>query len=120
MNLLNPCSVTMNSIGVPSPLLMKSFRASKAFPSFTCCCSRSSESEEEKQRVSLSGIVNEQVEELLSREENKSLLDGLEKATLRVEMAKRQLAIIQKQELAAKQFKDYVNQLEGKASEVCM
>ncbi|MED6143184.1 hypothetical protein PIB30_004274 [Stylosanthes scabra] len=128
MGVLNPCTlVLMNSIAVPSPSLplIKSFRASpKAFPSLTCFCSinnsNSSESEEEKrkERVSLSGIVNEQVEELLSKEENKSLLDGLEQASLRVEMAKKQLAFIEEQELAAKKFRDYVNKLEGQASEI--
>ena len=64
-------------------------------------------------------MVDEQVQELLRRKENKALLDGLEKASLRVEMAKRELAEIQKQELAAKQFSDYAKLLEGKASEVC-
>lgn len=67
----------------------------------------------------LSSMVGEQVEELLNREENRSLLDGLEKASMRVEIAKKQLAEIEKQELELKRFKDYVSQLENRASEVC-
>ncbi|XP_027358202.1 uncharacterized protein LOC113867235 isoform X2 [Abrus precatorius] len=63
-------------------------------------------------------MVDEQVEELLSRKENKVLLDGLEKASQRVEMAKRELALIQKQEISVKQFKDYVTQIEDKVLEI--
>ena len=63
-------------------------------------------------------MVGEQIEELLNKEENRSLLDGLEKASMRVEIAKRQLAEIEKQELELKRFKDYINQLESRASEV--
>ncbi|KAJ7945091.1 Homer protein [Quillaja saponaria] len=66
----------------------------------------------------VSGVVGEQVEELLSKEENRVLLDGLEKASQRVEIAKRELAEIERQELAAKQFRDYINQVEGRASEI--
>lgn len=66
----------------------------------------------------LSGMVDEQVQELLSKKENRVLLDGLEKASLRVEMARKELALIEEQELAAKQFREYINQLEGKAMEV--
>ncbi|KAL1318982.1 hypothetical protein AAHE18_15G244800 [Arachis hypogaea] len=124
MKVLNPCTlVLMNSIAVPSRSLpfIKSFRASsKSFPPLTCFCSinNSNSSESEEKRVSLTGIVNEQVGELLSKEENKSILDGLEKASLRVDMAKKQLAIIEEQELAAKKFRDYVNKLERQASEI--
>ncbi|XP_010448614.1 PREDICTED: uncharacterized protein LOC104731055 [Camelina sativa] len=67
---------------------------------------------------SLSGIARNQVEELLSREENKGLLDGLEKASLRVEIAKRELEEIERQEIEAKLLQDYVNQLESRASEI--
>lgn len=66
----------------------------------------------------LSGMVDERVEELLNKEENRVLLDGLEKATQRVEMAKRELAEIEKQEIEAKMTRDYINQLEAKASEI--
>ncbi|CAL5437895.1 unnamed protein product [Camellia sinensis] len=65
----------------------------------------------------LSGMVDERVEELLNREENRVLLDGLEKATQRVEIARRELAEIQKQEIEAKQLREYVNQLESRTSE---
>uniref|UniRef100_A0A2N9FZC2 Homer protein n=1 Tax=Fagus sylvatica TaxID=28930 RepID=A0A2N9FZC2_FAGSY len=66
----------------------------------------------------LAGMVDKQVDEFLNREENRVLLDGLEKASQRVEMAKRELAEIEKQELEAKQMRDYINQLESQASEI--
>ncbi|KAL7160612.1 hypothetical protein ABFS83_01G107900 [Erythranthe nasuta] len=67
----------------------------------------------------LSGMVNESViDELLYKEENRVLLDGLEQASRRVEMAKRDLAEIEKQEIEAKIMRDYINQLESKASEI--
>ncbi|CAH8275540.1 unnamed protein product [Arabidopsis lyrata] len=69
-------------------------------------------------KKSLSGIVGNQVEELFSREENKNLLDGLEKASLRVEIAKRELEEIERQESEAKLLQDYVNQLESRAAEI--
>ncbi|XP_010538852.1 PREDICTED: uncharacterized protein LOC104813055 [Tarenaya hassleriana] len=82
-------------------------------------CRSSSESSGDRDlKDSLSGIVGKQVEELLSREENKGLLDGLEKASMRVEMARRELAEIERQELEAKLLQDYVNQLETRASEI--
>lgn len=64
-------------------------------------------------------MVDERVDGILNREENKVLLDGLEKASQRVDVAKRELAEIEKQELEAKQLRDYINQLETRASEVC-
>lgn len=83
-------------------------------------CSNSSENGEMGNlKDALTGIVDERVEELLKREENRVLLDGLEKATLRVEMAKKELAEIERQELEAKLLKDYITQLETRTSEVC-
>ena len=67
----------------------------------------------------ISGLVGEQVEELLNREENRVLLDGLEKASQRVEKARRELAEIERQELEAAQLRNYINQLESRAAEVC-
>lgn len=58
------------------------------------------------------------MEELLKREENRELLDGLEKASQRVENAKRELAEIERQELEAKLVRDYITQLESRASEI--
>ncbi|XP_068305639.1 uncharacterized protein [Pyrus communis] len=69
-------------------------------------------------KKALIGIVGEQVEELLKREENRELLDGLEKASQRVENAKRELAEIERQELEAKLVRDYITQLESRASEI--
>jgi hypothetical protein len=50
--------------------------------------------------------VDERVQELLNREENRGLLGGLEKASKRVELAKRELAEIEKQELEAKLMRE--------------
>ena len=87
------------------------------------CSSNSSEeigpSNGNNLKDALSGMVDKQVEELLNRQENRVLLDGLEKASQRVEMARRELAEIERQELEAKQLRDYINQLESRASEVC-
>ncbi|KAL2335786.1 hypothetical protein Fmac_016999 [Flemingia macrophylla] len=112
---MNTYTFIVNSIQVPCPMFMKSFRS---VPSFKCCSRSSDEKEGDDARDTLSGMVDEQVQELLSSKENKVLLDGLEKASQRVEMAKRELALIQKQEFAVKQLKDYVNQLEGKVFEI--
>ncbi|KAJ8768445.1 hypothetical protein K2173_021598 [Erythroxylum novogranatense] len=84
-------------------------------------CSGNSPQEEgrgESLKDALSGIVGEQVDELLSKDENRVLLDGLEKASHRVEMAKRDLAEIERQELEAKELKNYIDQLESRASEI--
>ncbi|KAK6162226.1 hypothetical protein DH2020_002067 [Rehmannia glutinosa] len=53
----------------------------------------------------LAGMVDSRVEELLKKEENRGLLDGLEQASRRVEMAKRELAEIEKQEIEAKMMR---------------
>ncbi|KAK9122236.1 hypothetical protein Syun_019853 [Stephania yunnanensis] len=66
----------------------------------------------------LSGVVDERVRELLKREENRKLLDGLEKASMRVELAKRELEEIERQEIEAARMRDYVDQLETRASEI--
>ncbi|KAF9689177.1 hypothetical protein SADUNF_Sadunf01G0064600 [Salix dunnii] len=85
------------------------------------CSSNSSEEIEPSNgnnlKDALSGMVDKQVEELLNRQENRVLLDGLEKASQRVEMARRELAEIERKELEAKQLRDYINQLESSASE---
>ncbi|KAK9079788.1 hypothetical protein SSX86_001461 [Deinandra increscens subsp. villosa] len=66
----------------------------------------------------LSGIVDERVDELLNKEENRAMLDGLDKATQRVEIARRELAQIEQQEIENKKIKEYINQLEIRASEI--
>lgn len=58
------------------------------------------------------------MEQLLKKEENRGLLEGLEQASLRVENAKRELAQIEKQEMEARTMRDYINKLESRASEV--
>ncbi|PSS04263.1 Processed sterol regulatory element-binding protein [Actinidia chinensis var. chinensis] len=69
-------------------------------------------------REALSGMVEEGVAELLNREENRVLLDGLEKATQRVDMAQKELAEIKKKEIEAKEMRVHMNQLESRASEI--
>ncbi|KAM7259361.1 hypothetical protein ACFE04_015102 [Oxalis oulophora] len=81
-------------------------------------CSKNPEEENLSLKDALSGMVDERVDVLLNREENKGLLDGLEKASLRVEMAKRQLSKIEEQEFEAQQRRDYIQQLETRASEI--
>ncbi|CAH9106566.1 unnamed protein product [Cuscuta europaea] len=65
----------------------------------------------------LASIVDAKVQELLGREENRVLLQGLEKATRRVEIAKQELAEIKRQQIEAMVARDYVNRLENSASE---
>ena len=67
---------------------------------------------------SLSNIVDKRVEELLGKEENKELLDKLNKASERVEIARQELAEIERQELEAQQMRKYINELEKRASQV--
>ncbi|KAK6935591.1 hypothetical protein RJ641_035746 [Dillenia turbinata] len=66
----------------------------------------------------LLGMVDRRVEELLNKEENRTLFAELEKATQRVEIAKRELAEFERREIEAKQMRDYIIQLETRASEI--
>lgn len=63
-------------------------------------------------------MVSGRVEELMHREENRGLLEGLNSAAHGVERAKMELAEIEKQEIEAKLLRNYVEQLEGKVSEI--
>ncbi|PON73560.1 homer protein [Parasponia andersonii] len=85
---------------------------------FTVTCSNGGPEQSFNLKDALAGAVDERVEELLNREENKVLLDGLKKASMRVEAAKRELAEIERQELEAKKMREYINQLESRASEI--
>ncbi|KDP25195.1 hypothetical protein JCGZ_20351 [Jatropha curcas] len=102
------------------PKLFRTATNSLHKPLLIKCSSNSSPEKETGNNLKdkLSGFVDKQVEELLNRDENKLLLDGLEKASERVEKAKRELAEIERQELEAKQLRDFVNQLETRASEI--
>jgi hypothetical protein len=111
-SIINTISIRL----VPPLSLSSSSSSGKTF--FKCRSSNNNNSDDNNFKDALSGMMGEQVEELLSREENKVLMDRLEKASQRVENAKTELAFIQKQELALKQFKDYTQQLEGKASQI--
>ncbi|XP_021757745.1 uncharacterized protein LOC110722760 [Chenopodium quinoa] len=66
----------------------------------------------------LSNIVDKRVEELLDKEENKEMLDKLNKATERVQLARKELADIERQELEAQQMRKYIDQLETRAAEI--
>ncbi|KAL9246631.1 hypothetical protein vseg_020142 [Gypsophila vaccaria] len=87
-------------------------------------CSSSSPQEQDagggglKNALPLSNIVDKQVEELLGKEENRELLEKLNKASERVELARVELADIQRQQLEAIQMRDYINQLQTRASEI--
>ncbi|WJX36375.1 hypothetical protein P8452_24261 [Trifolium repens] len=118
-SIINTISIRVR---VVPPLSLSSSSSSSSNKTFFKCRNSSSNSNNSSDdndfKDALSGMMGEQVEELLSREENKVLMDRLEKASQRVENAKTELAFIQKQELALKQFKDYTQQLEGKASQI--
>ncbi|KAG6509210.1 hypothetical protein ZIOFF_034601 [Zingiber officinale] len=62
-------------------------------------------------------IVSGMVEKLLQREENNALLDGLEKASARVDRAREALADIEHQEVEALSAKEYVRQLQSREAE---
>ncbi|KAG9452622.1 hypothetical protein H6P81_005526 [Aristolochia fimbriata] len=106
-----------------------------AFSSFGGCVSRnhvqsssssrtlvakcsSEEREPPQMKDLLSGMVDKRVEELLGREENRVLLDGLEEASQRVERARKELLEIERQEKEAEQLKSYVRILENRESEI--
>jgi hypothetical protein len=67
----------------------------------------------------LSSAVGEKVDELLRREENRALLEGVEDAERRVERARAALADIERQEAAARLAREEVRRLEKRRDEVC-
>jgi hypothetical protein len=67
----------------------------------------------------LNSAVGEKVDELLRREENRSLLEGVEAAERRVERARAALADIERQEAAARLAREEVRRLEKRRDEVC-
>nr|BAJ84871.1 predicted protein [Hordeum vulgare subsp. vulgare] len=66
----------------------------------------------------LSSAVGEKVDELLRREENRALLDGVEAAERRVELARAKLADIERQEAAARLATEEVRRLERRRDEI--
>ncbi|TVU08837.1 hypothetical protein EJB05_42252, partial [Eragrostis curvula] len=66
----------------------------------------------------LSSAVGEKVDELLQREENRSLLEGVEAAERRVERARAALADIERQEVAARLAREEVRRLEKRRDEI--
>lgn len=58
------------------------------------------------------------VDELLRREENKALLDGLEEASARVERAREALADIERRAADVLRAKEYMRQLQNREAEV--
>ncbi|KAJ6840536.1 uncharacterized protein M6B38_310100 [Iris pallida] len=78
----------------------------------------SSSSEERDPSLSGNEKVSAMVDELLKREENRGLLDGLEAASQRVERAREALANIERQEAEAMRAKSAVARLEKRKSEI--
>ncbi|KMZ66192.1 hypothetical protein ZOSMA_2G02030 [Zostera marina] len=67
---------------------------------------------------SVAGIVGEQVDELLRREENAPLLDELDAASRRVEAARQALVDIKKQEDDVQRSKDMIRRLQIQEEEI--
>ena len=63
--------------------------------------------------------MGEKVDELLRREENRALLEGVEDAERRVERARAALADIERQEAEARLAREEVRRLEKRRDEVC-
>lgn len=82
------------------------------------CSSEEKASSTAKMKDLLAELVDERVGELLSREEDRGLFDGLEKATQRVEIAKKELLQIEKQEEEAKGMQEYIQKLANREAEV--
>ncbi|KAJ9706323.1 hypothetical protein PVL29_001712 [Vitis rotundifolia] len=114
----SPRSIPTNIFCVAYPTCTKAFNRASAVSRAVFVKCGSEESENGGFKEALSGMVGKQVEELLNREENRVLLEGLEKASQRVEKARRELAEIEKQEIEAKQLRNYIEQLEGRSSEI--
>jgi hypothetical protein len=86
-----------------------------------CSSSNSEELESGTRGVdSLAGIVGERVEELLRREENRNLLQGLDEASRRVEKAREELESVRKQRDEAQKAREYMRQLESRQAEVAL
>ncbi|KQJ91141.1 uncharacterized protein LOC100846153 [Brachypodium distachyon] len=66
----------------------------------------------------LSSAVGEKVDELLQREENRALLEGVEAAERRVELARAALQDIERQEAAARLAREEVRRLEKRRDEI--
>ncbi|KAK9926398.1 hypothetical protein M0R45_023631 [Rubus argutus] len=113
----NPISLCPGNIVISSRIFHRPPPSSTPRPLIGKCAISNSENSGNF-KDSLGGIVGEQVEELLNREENKVLLDGLVEASERVEKAKRELAEIERQEIEAKLAREYINKLETRASEI--
>ncbi|KAF8028033.1 hypothetical protein BT93_E0830 [Corymbia citriodora subsp. variegata] len=106
--------------GAPPGTAFRGRRAAvrRAPRAFVARCSAAENEQSGDLKGALSGMVDAGVEELLRREENRGLLDGLERASQRVDRARRELAEIERQEAEARQMRNYVEQLESRASEI--
>ncbi|KAF3325023.1 hypothetical protein FCM35_KLT11180 [Carex littledalei] len=65
-----------------------------------------------------SGLMGERVEELLRREENRNIVQGLDEASRRVEKAREELESVRKQREEAVKAREYVRQLESQQAEI--
>ncbi|KAJ1693158.1 hypothetical protein LUZ63_009856 [Rhynchospora breviuscula] len=84
-----------------------------------CSSSNSEELEPGTRGMDLfSGLVGERVEELLKREENRALIEGLDEASRRVEKAREELESVRKQRDEALKTREYMLQLESQQAEI--
>lgn len=99
-----------------SPKLIPTFRPTLSVktPHFRCSSSSGGGNEPSISDESISRMVDE----LLKREENKQLLDGLNEASRRVDRAREAMAEIEKQEAKALRAKEDVSQLESRKLEI--
>ncbi|KAF5199322.1 Homer protein [Thalictrum thalictroides] len=115
---MNPKFLLTTHFPITSSTIIKHFNTSSSSPRPLVMKCSSEDCDNGSLKNVLSGMVDKRVEELLNKQENKGLFDGLEKASLRVEMAKKELADIKTQEIEAAQMRKYVNYLETRESEI--
>lgn len=84
------------------------------------CSSSNSEEADPSTRGTdgLVGFVGERVEELLRREENRGLVEGLNEASRRVDKARAELENMRRQRDEAVRAREYMRQLENQQAEV--
>ncbi|KAK9716702.1 hypothetical protein RND81_06G251700 [Saponaria officinalis] len=113
------CSVIQAALLKPSPSLSTSVRwMSPRSAVLPVRCTQQDAGGGGGLKSAISNIVDKGVEELLAKEENKELLDNLNKASERVELAREELANIERQQNEAIQMKEYITLLQNRASQI--
>ncbi|KAJ3690684.1 hypothetical protein LUZ61_019848 [Rhynchospora tenuis] len=103
---------------IPKPLPLPLSKRQLHFRA-RCLSSNSEELEPGTRGMELfSGLVGERVEELLTREENRGLLERLDEASRRVEKAREELESVREQRAEALKAREYVRQLESQQAEI--